>query len=95
MHFKGARGHFSKMPSFRNKRKHSSFRYVTVVTLPETNSSHLKMDGWNTSFLLGWPIFRGYVSFREGKHVLGCFGNVLLMVRKSGKKQLIGSPSHD
>ncbi len=27
---------------------------------------HLKMDGWNTSFLLGWPIFRGYVSFREG-----------------------------
>ena len=27
-------------------------------TLPETNSSHLEMDGWNTSFLLGWPIFR-------------------------------------
>ncbi len=25
------------------------------------------MDGWNSSFLLGWPIFRGYVSFREGK----------------------------
>ena len=24
------------------------------------------MDGWNTSFLLGRPIFRGYVSFREG-----------------------------
>ncbi len=33
-------------------------------TLPETNSSHLKMDGWNTNVLLGWPIFRGYVSFR-------------------------------
>ena len=28
--------------------------------------SHLKMDGWKTSFLLGRPIFRGYVSFREG-----------------------------
>ena len=27
-------------------------------TLPQTNSSHPKMDGWNTSFLLGWPIFR-------------------------------------
>ena len=27
----------------------------------------LKMDGWNTSFLLGWPIFRVYVSFRECK----------------------------
>ena len=34
-------------------------------TLPETNSLPLKMDGWNTSLLLGWPIFRGYVSFRE------------------------------
>ena len=30
--------------------------------------SHLKLDGWNTSFLLGWPIFRCYVSFREGNH---------------------------
>ena len=35
------------------------------TTLPETNSSHLKMDDWNTTFLLGWPIFRCYVSFRE------------------------------
>ncbi len=24
------------------------------------------MDGWNTTFLLEKPIFRGYVSFREG-----------------------------
>ena len=24
------------------------------------------MDGWNTNFLLGWPMFRGYVSFWEG-----------------------------
>ena len=23
------------------------------------------MDGWNTSFLLGWPVFRGHVCFRE------------------------------
>ena len=27
--------------------------------LKETNSSHLKMDGWNISFLWGWPIFKG------------------------------------
>ena len=27
--------------------------------LPETNSSPLKMDGWDTTFLLGRPIFRG------------------------------------
>ena len=28
-------------------------------TLPKTNSSPLQMDGWNTTFLLGRPIFRG------------------------------------
>ena len=32
---------------------------------------HLKMDGWKTSFLLGRPIFRGYVSFREGNYIMG------------------------
>ena len=42
-------------------------RTYCPVTLPETNSLHAKMDGWNTSFLFGWPIFRGYVSFWEGK----------------------------
>ena len=26
------------------------------------------MDGWKTSFRLGRPIFRCYVSFREGIH---------------------------
>ena len=30
-----------------------------LSTLPETNSSPLKMDGWNTTILLGRPIFRG------------------------------------
>ena len=32
----------------------------------------LKMDGWNTrctSILLGWPIFRSYVSFRESIYI--------------------------
>ena len=37
---------------------------LQTITLPETNSSHLKMDDWKTSFLLGLPIFRGYVKFR-------------------------------
>ena len=34
------------------------------------------MDGWNTTFLLGRPIFRGYVSFRERAYfycILGRF----------------------
>ena len=38
-------------------------------TLPETNIAP-KMDGWNTTFLLGRPIFRCYVSFREGKALI-------------------------
>ena len=32
---------------------------LLIVTLPETNSLHLKMDGWNTSFLLGLGLFSG------------------------------------
>ena len=32
---------------------------VTGPTLPGTNSSPVKIDGWNTSFLLGWPILGG------------------------------------
>jgi len=44
---------------------------VFPTTLPETNSSHLKIDGWKTLFPLGIrPIFDGEmaVSFREGSH---------------------------
>ena len=43
-------------------------RSLLKLTLPETNSSHLKMDGWNTSFLLGPSLCSGAfaVSFREG-----------------------------
>ena len=47
------------------KRCQKMMEKKTKTTLPETNSSPMKMDGWNTSFLLGWPSFRGYVSFRE------------------------------
>ncbi len=33
---------------------------VSGTVIPRIyHSSHLKMDGWKTSFLLGWPIFRG------------------------------------
>ena len=42
-------------------------KIVNITSLKLT--WHLKMDGWNTTFLLGRSIFRGYVSFREGKHV--------------------------
>ena len=37
-----------------------------IDTLPKASKSHLKINGWKINFLLGWPIFRGYVSFREG-----------------------------
>ena len=45
----------------------SSINDGLSCTLPETNSSHLKMDGWNTSFLFNPTLFSGAfaVSFRE------------------------------
>ena len=30
---------------------------LVPFTLPEINSSHLKMDGWDTAFLLGFSLF--------------------------------------
>ena len=42
-----------------------------LFTLPETNSSPMKIDGWEITFLLGWPIFRGDVSFRECTYMKG------------------------
>ena len=41
------------------------------LTLPETNSSPVKIDPWKRRFLLESINFRGYVSFREG--MLSCF----------------------
>ena len=38
---------------------------LILHSLKLTASLHLKMDVRKTTFLLGRPIFRGYVSFRE------------------------------
>ena len=41
-------------------------KYGLMKGLPSMKlTQHVKMDGWNTNFLLGWPIFEGYVSFME------------------------------
>ena len=40
------------------------------------------MDGWNTTFLLGRPIFRCYVSFREGTN--------FVVIKLKQKKSLPG-----
>ncbi len=39
--------------------------YINLPSLKLT-CSPLKMDGWKMIFLLGRPVFRDYVSFREG-----------------------------
>ena len=42
-------------------------RCLEILNIPSWELTYpLKMDGWNTTFLLGNPIFRCYVSFREG-----------------------------
>ena len=55
----------------RSRGSHPKMSHRKWLTLPKThNSSHLKVDGRNTSFLLGLPIFRCNVSFREGTIVV-------------------------
>ena len=48
-------------------------RVVYRFTLPETIELHLKMlkmAGWNTKFLLGWPIFGGELLFLRSVLIL-------------------------
>ena len=84
----GRKGNSSVTPLSEVSLPHSSmldglvlrcFGMVVILlddTLPETNSSPPKMDGWNTTFLLGRSIFRGYVSFREGTYKHSCLMEV-------------------
>ena len=53
------------------------------ITLPETNIA-LKMDGWNTTFLLGRPIFRGELLVS---------GRVLMISIRDIELKLLISPS--
>ena len=50
-----------------NQLKNTSWKEIQMSTLlPSLKVTlHLKMHGWKTSFLFEWPIFSGYVSFRE------------------------------
>ena len=47
-------------------------RYIIVYILytPWKFNIALKMDGWKMSFLLGFPIFRGYVKLRGGIFII-------------------------
>ena len=52
------------------------------------------MDGWNTTFLLGRPIFRGYVSFREGTSNLRfCYALILASRQDNDSADGLGAPS--
>ena len=50
-------------------------KWVMGYTLPETNSSHLKIGLPNRKVIFQPSIFCGYVSFREGNLLInGIFG---------------------
>ena len=46
---------------------HTFRRFIYWVPSLKLTFSHLKINVWKMNFLLGRPIFWGYVSFREGK----------------------------
>ena len=51
------------------------------------------MDGWNTTFFLGRPIFRSYVSFRECTFV-GMLSTNDDLVRERLKKDAFSKKMH-
>ena len=88
-----SRWHFQTLKSAQNAMNQES----TTIELPSLKLifSHLKMDGWNTRFLLGfWAYFQGilYVSFRELYPTktlwfyLGSRVNLRLVLRRPSQK---------
>ena len=57
-----------------------------IITLPETNSSHLKIGHPKRKLVFQPSIFRCYVSFREGK--LPILGGIQLDAHVAGKFEL-------
>ena len=53
---------------------------VRIITLPETNSSPLKIDHSKRKVIFQPYIFRCYVSFREGNHVHQFFQDLMKVV---------------
>ena len=52
-------------PVYQNIPRRNHYNVFKFILPSLKLTLHLKTDGWNTSFLLGNPIFRFYVSFRE------------------------------
>ena len=46
---------------------------------PKFNSSPLKNDGWKTTFLLGWYIFRGYIKLTGAIPNYFCMGYIMFV----------------
>ncbi len=55
-----------------------------TLTLPGTNCWPLKIDSWNTTFLLGRTIFRDYVKLREGRIWFYALGSIFGFLRLDG-----------
>ena len=54
--------------------KYPCYENILTFTLPETNSSHLKMDGWTTIFFLG-----RFFGLFSGANLLLVSGRVTLL----------------
>ena len=67
--------HFNRVfhykPSILGYPHFSETSILILVRYPPWNKQqkHLKMDGWKTSFLLGWLMFRGYVTFGKCTYI--------------------------
>ena len=54
----------TRAPKGKDRLPLAAFFSGYMCIFSETNSSPLKMNGWKMKFLLGWPMFRGYVYFQ-------------------------------
>ena len=52
---------YSLIDVYSSLKESESVLFIGGIPSLKLTFSPLKMDGWNTSFLLGWPMFRGEV----------------------------------
>ena len=65
--------------------------FLLINTLPEANSSHLKIDPLKRRFLLETISSLGYLSFREGS----CFMWLVPYLVKSKENKILSSSFYD
>ena len=76
----------SRAAEIHHNKMHASSQPTTTTSLPGTKTSHLKIDGWKTSFLLGFGLFSGRTMLVSERVAKKKAGTQLVLIIISGRE---------